>query len=111
MQLFFHHVLGRYTGMVGSRHPQHLVAAHTFPATQDILQTVVQGMPHVQDTGDIGGWYNDGISRPFRNITGVKITTLFPDVKPFLFYLCRIVSFGQLRAHCIYVLFPAVKLM
>src|SRR6266498_1340433 len=42
-------ILCGYTRMVGSRHPQHIKTAHPLPATEDILQSVVQSMSHVQN--------------------------------------------------------------
>ena len=47
VELFFDNVLGCNAGMVGARHPEHLAAAHTLPATENILQSIVQGMTHV----------------------------------------------------------------
>ena len=40
--------------MVGPGHPEGLKAAHPFPADQDVLQGVDQGVAHVQDACDIG---------------------------------------------------------
>ena len=50
----FHDVLGRDTGVVRPGHPDGVETAHAVPAHQDILDGVVQGMPHVQDARHIG---------------------------------------------------------
>ena len=60
-QLFFHHILGGNPGVVGARHPENLMPGHPFPATENILQGVVESVSHVQDTGDIRWRDNDGI--------------------------------------------------
>ena len=53
-QLPFNDVLGGNAGMIGSRYPQGVVTAHAVITSQDILQSIVQGMTDMQHTGDVG---------------------------------------------------------
>ncbi len=52
-------VLRGDTGMVGSRHPQGALSAHAPVPDEDVLQGIVQGVAHVQDTGDVGRWHDN----------------------------------------------------
>src|SRR5574344_1403985 len=45
--------LGSKASMVIAGHPQSVVAHHTMPTNQNILQSIVQGMAHVQLASDI----------------------------------------------------------
>ena len=49
-----HHVLGRDAGVVGSRKPERVPAAHPLEANEDVLDGVVEAVPHVQDRGHVG---------------------------------------------------------
>ncbi|MCY1250119.1 hypothetical protein D9M72_637210 [compost metagenome] len=56
MLLGFHQLalddhLGRNTGMVHARLPQHVLAAHALEANHDVLKRVVERVAHVQRTG------------------------------------------------------------
>ena len=46
-------VLRRDAGVVGAGYPQHVVACHAPPATEHVLQRVVEGVPHVQRPRDV----------------------------------------------------------
>ena len=52
-ELFLDDVLGRDTGVVGAAHPLSVVALEPFPANYDVLNSVVQGVSHVEDSGDV----------------------------------------------------------
>ena len=41
-------------GVIGARDPQGVVPDHAVVADLDVLQGVVQAVPHVQDAGDVG---------------------------------------------------------
>ena len=60
-ELALHHHLRRYAGMVGSRLPQHVLAAHALVAAQDVLQGIVERMAHMQRAGDIRRRNDDGV--------------------------------------------------
>ena len=53
-QLPLDHVLCGNAGMVGARHPEDIIPLHPFPAAEDVLQGVVEGMPHMQGAGYVG---------------------------------------------------------
>ncbi len=56
--LALHHLalddhLRRDAGVVGARLPEHVLAAHALEAAEDILQRVIEGMPHVERAGHV----------------------------------------------------------
>ena len=85
-ELAFDNHLRCNTGMVGSRLPECITTSHPLKPDQDILQGVVEGMPHVQRAGNIRGRKHDRIRLggfPARLARG-ECTGLFPGrVNPF----------------------------
>ena len=64
---FVHHLgLGSNRGVVGSGYPAGVFALHAGAADENVLYRVVEHVPHVQNTGDVGG----------RNDYGVGFTTV-----------------------------------
>jgi len=59
-QLPLDHHLGGDAGMVGSRLPQHIAATHPLEAAQDILERVVERVPHVQRARHVRRRDHDG---------------------------------------------------
>ncbi len=59
-QLPLDHHLRRDARMVGARLPQHVAAAHALEAAQDVLQRVVERVPHVQRAGHVRRRDHDG---------------------------------------------------
>jgi len=53
--LSFDNVLSSDTGMVHTRNPEDVITAHPFPAHQYVLYGSIEGMPHMQSTGNIRG--------------------------------------------------------
>src|SRR5262249_5901694 len=53
LQLTLNHHLRGNPSMVSTRLPEDIEALHAMPADEDILQSAVQGMPHVQITGNV----------------------------------------------------------
>ena len=49
-------------GMVGAGHPAGVEALLTGTAYEDVLDTIVEHVPHVQHARDVGWWDDDGIS-------------------------------------------------
>ena len=84
------------TGMVIAGHPQSVVAHHAVPANQDILQSVIQRMAHMQLTGDVrwGDNNTEGVLAFFY--LSMKITMLFPEFIPFLLYGSRVINLGNI---------------
>ena len=64
-ELALDHHLGGDTRMIGAGLPQHVPAAHAPEAGQDVLQRVVERVPHVQGAGDVGRRDDDRIGRRF----------------------------------------------
>ena len=60
-QLALDHGLGGDAGMVGSRLPQHVLAAHALKAAQDVLQRIVERVTHVQRTRHVGRRNDDAV--------------------------------------------------
>ena len=50
-------------GVVGTRYPAGVEATLTRTAHEDILDTIIEHVPHVQHTRDVGGRDDDGIGR------------------------------------------------
>ena len=59
-QLALHDHLGGDAGVVGAGQPQGRLATHALEADQHVLQGVVQRVPNVQRTGDVGRRDDDG---------------------------------------------------
>ena len=59
-QLPLDHHLGRDTGVIGAGLPQHVAAAHPLEAAENILQRVVERVPHVQGTRHVRRRDHDG---------------------------------------------------
>src|SRR4029079_5091587 len=52
-QTLDHHLRGD-AGMIGARLPQHIAPAHPLEAAENILNGVVEGMPHMERARHIG---------------------------------------------------------
>ena len=94
-QLALHHVLGGDAGMVGARHPEDVVALHPLPAAEDVLQGVVEGMPHVQGAGHVGGRDDDTVRFPAGSRSGTEIPLALPFGIPSLFYVMGFIPLGK----------------
>ena len=92
LDLTLDHVLGRDAGVVGAGHPEDLVALHPAPARDDVLQRVIESMPHVQHAGHVGRRYDLRERRPLRVGRGVEVAALLPDRVPALLDLAGFVS-------------------
>jgi len=79
-QLPLDHHLRRYTGVIGPRLPQHVLAAHALEAAQHVLQRVIERMAHMQGTGDVRGRDDDRIGARTGALgpAGAKGARLFP---------------------------------
>ena len=81
--------------MIFARQPQDIVALHSLVTDQNILQGIVERMPHVQLAGDIWRRQHDTVRFFFRICFIMEYTMIFPEVIPFLFDLTGIV-FSQI---------------
>ena len=76
----FHHVLRRDSRMVGARNPQRRPAVHALIADNNILQNIVERMPHVQNAGYVRRRNNDGKRLLRIVLCGLKTAFGFPPI-------------------------------
>ncbi len=86
--------LGRDPGVVGPRHPERLESLHPLQADEDVLQSVYEGMAHVQNAGDIRRRDDDAERRFAGRCVGFEKFALLPEGVPLFFDGFRIVGFG-----------------
>ena len=94
-QLPLHHILGGDSRVVGAGHPEDVAAAHSLPAAEDILQGIVERMPHVQRPGYVRRGNHDAVCLRARLRLGMKVAMLLPFPVPLLFHSLRFVHFCQ----------------
>ena len=97
--------LSSYTSMVTTRHPQGIVALHTAPANQNILQSVVQCMAHMELASYIWRWDNNAIWFLFFLYNSMKQLVFLPEAIPFLFKAFGVINLGDI------ILFHVLKLL
>jgi len=80
-QLPLDHHLGRDTGVIGAGLPQHVAAAHPLKTAQNVLQRVVERVPHMQGTGDVRRRDHDGERLCVATIraTGAERACILPN--------------------------------
>ena len=85
--------------MIRPRNPQGVIPLHSLIADQDILQCIVQGMPHMKLACDVRRRHNrcERLSAPVNLC--VEIFVLTPFLIQFLFDRFRIVCLCQFLAH------------
>ena len=93
-QLGHHLVFSGYRSMVGARHPACVLSVHSGLSDQDIVQSVVQDMAHVQYACDIRRRNDYGIGFPCIRLR-VEELVFQPVCVPFVFSGGRIVFCGQ----------------
>src|SRR5207245_11123544 len=79
--------------------PQGVIALHAPPADQDVLEGVVQGVPHVQGAGHIRRRNDDAESLPIGIRPAVEVAALIPELLPAALSLLRIVLLGKFGRH------------
>src|SRR3954468_23446901 len=60
LEVALDHHLGGNSGMVGSDHPQRILAEHSFAAREDILERVVERVADMERAGDVRRRHDDG---------------------------------------------------
>ena len=90
---------GRNGSVVGTRQPQGTVAGHPLPANQNILQSFVQCMTHVQLSGDVRRRDHDGIGLLLRVHMGREASAVVPHFIDAVFKVFRLVRFRQFLFH------------
>ena len=79
----FHHHLGGDAGMVGAGLPEHVLAAHPLETDQDVLDRVVERVPHMERAGDVGRRNDDGERFRIRLTAGLEKAARLPfGIKP-----------------------------
>ena len=104
-ELLFHLCLGGNTRVIGTREPESIMALLPCPAGQNVLDCVVENMPHGQDTGHIGRGDDDGISGFFRIWFPTEGTLIFPGLVEAVLHIFWLVCFFHLldRKRSIYL--------
>ena len=88
---FLHHLgLGGYRGVVGARHPAGVLALHACTAHKNVLNCIIQHVPHVQHTCHVGGRDNDSVRLAAIGFRGEQLIVQ-PILIPFRLYLFRVV--------------------
>ena len=86
--------------VVGARQPEDFLAVHARLAAEDVLDGVVEHVPHVEHARDVRRRDDDGIRRALvadaRRVGG-EATVLQPEVIPFVLDGLRFVGFGDFR--------------
>ncbi len=94
-QLPLNHVLGGDTGVIGAGNPHRIVPAHPVVTDQNILQGVIEGMPDMQNTGNVGGRDDDREGRSAFFHGGRETLGFLPFLQPFAFYFGKFVSLTE----------------
>ena len=85
---------GCNAGMIASRLPQRIIALHSFLTDHDILQRIIECMPHMKLSGDVWRRHNNG-ERFFTLVHfRMKIFFLEPAVIDHLLDLFWVVGFS-----------------
>ena len=89
-QLSHHLRLRGYGGVICAGNPAGVEAGHPCPADEDILEGVIEHMPHVEHAGDIGRGDDDGVGRSIVRMRGEELM-LGPVSIPLILHLGGIV--------------------
>jgi len=92
-QLFLDPGLGRDAGVVGAGKPQRVHPDKAGAAHEDILQSVVEDVPHVQHAGDVGRRDHDAIGIPALAGLPTKRPGLLPEPVPAVLNRFRLIGF------------------
>ena len=88
-----HYVLRGDAGVVRAGQPEGVEAGHTTPPHEDILDRLVERVPHVQDAGYVRRGYDHRIGDAALGRLRVKVTVILPDRVPFGLGGLGVVSF------------------
>ena len=90
--------LRRNPGVIGSGKAQCRKASHAMPARHRVENGIVEGVPHVEASRDVGRRNRDAVRGLVRVGFGVKDTALFPRLVPPGFDVLRTVALCGFRA-------------
>src|SRR5205085_1202491 len=94
-----HHHLGSDPGVIGSRQPQRIVAAHAVPADGDIDFGVLQHVTDVKHAGHIGGRNDEREYAAAGLGRGAENAGINPPLRPMWFEPLRFVHFLNLHGN------------
>src|ERR1041384_630680 len=94
-QGFFNDCLGRDAGVVSAGEPKDFFAIHPRLAGEDVLNGVVQDMPHVKHAGDVWWGNYDRVSRLGRCGIGGETVLVEPELVPLFLDCLRLVCLGN----------------
>ena len=89
-QLSHHLRLRSYGGVICAGDPAGVEAGHPCPADEDILEGVIEHMPHMEHAGDVGRGDDDGVGRSVVRMRGEELM-LGPVSIPLILHLGGIV--------------------
>src|SRR2546430_14519708 len=81
--------------MIGPTLPQSIVAAHPMIANQHVHQHLLEGVPHVQRSCDIGWRQLDAIRDGARRVRRLEPAARFPQRIPLRLDRVRLETFGE----------------
>jgi len=79
--------------MIGTRYPAGIVPLQARPPDEDILNGIIEHMPHVQYTRDVGWWDNNSKGLALVGLR-MKIVVLHPVLIPGTFFFLWIIAGG-----------------
>ena len=81
------------------KNPEGLVSDHPMVADEDFLESIVQGVSHVEGTGHIGRWNDYTVGHAVGTFICMEISVLHPVGVPMFFGPGRVKVLGHLFAH------------
>ncbi len=84
-QRLFHFRLRCYAGMIAARHPQGVISLHAPPADQNILQSIIHCMSHMQLSSNIRRRNHNAVRLLVWLCLRMKQSVLLPIRIPFFF--------------------------
>ena len=81
------------SSVIRAGHPQGVIAEHSVPTNEDVLERVVQSMAHMQRRSYVGRRDHDAVRFASGRVVGfcVKGVCLLPLASHFVFYLAGLV--------------------
>ena len=96
LQLAFHHDLRGDAGVIGTRKPQRVVARHAVVTGQGVHHGLVEGVPHVENPGNVGRGQLNGKAGFGGIAAGLEVAAVFPNRIPARFNVGRFKALGEL---------------
>src|ERR1051325_6484925 len=91
LQLLLENILSCDAGMVRTRHTQRVVALHSLPSDQHVLDGITKRVADMERTGDVWRWNRYAVNRTVS--LRLEITSRVPGLIPLLLYTVRLVCF------------------